>query len=269
MRSGRVARFLIATAVAVGASWFWAVAAACGPAVPPWSLADAVTRIEAALPSVPEVVAAPDAKTVLEALDGPARATAEAYRSASRIYGEPLSPDADAVALASWAARAAAGVRAYGVFVRDDGGRLVAAGAYWVSPLATRLQVVRLDEARTYAGVPDAGLLEVVGSCLVSVRDWIEIPTSVLGDLLTASDDVQAYLVAAGGPGGATQRRWVDGDEVLEAATFAHPATSDLHAFSMWFVGSGPGPAALARALPRVRSTLGPGDLWTLIRGVR
>jgi hypothetical protein len=268
VRSDRVASFLLATAIALGASSL-ASAVACGPVGAPRSLADAVTRIESALPSVPEVVASPDAKTVLEALDDPPRADAELYRAASRVYGEPLSPDADAVALTSWAARAAAGVRAYGVFVRDDGGRLVAAGAYWVSPLATRLQVVRLDEARIDAGVPDAALLETVGSCLVSVRDWIEIPTSVLDDLLTASDDVQAYLVADGGPGAATQRRWVDGDDLLEAAGFTHPATADLHAFSMWFVGSGPGPVALARAVPRVRSTLGPSDLWTLIRGVR
>lgn len=268
MRSGRIATFLLAAAIVIGAS-SWASATACGPGGAPWSLAGAVTRIEAALPPVPEVVAAPDAKTVLEALDGPARADAELYRAASRVYGEPLSPDADAAALASWAARAAAGVRAYGVFVRDDGGRLVAAGAYWVSPLATRLQVVRLDERRSGAGGPDAALLDAVGSCLVPVREWIEVPTSVLGDLLAASGDVQAYLVADGGPGGAPQRRWVDGDDLLAAATFAHPATADLHAFSMWFVGSGPGPVALARAVPRVRSTLGPSDLWTLIRGIR
>lgn len=269
MRIGRVAPPLLATAIVVGASLPWTTAAACGPAESPWNLADAVTRIEAALPPVPEVVAAPDAKTVLEALDGPARADAEAYRAASRVYGEPLSLDADAAALASWAARAAAGVSAYGVFVRDDAGGLVAAGAYWVSPLATRLQVVRLDEDRVDAGVPDAALLDAVGSCLVPVRDWIEVPTSVLDDLLIASGDVQAYLVADGGPGGATQRRWVDGDDLLAAATFAHPATADLHAFSMWLVGSGPGPVALARALPRVRTTLGPSDLWTLIREIR
>lgn len=269
MRPDRVAPSLLAAAIAVGAFLSWATAGACGPADAPWNLADAVTRIEASLPSAPEVVAPPDAKTVLSSLDGPARADAEAYRAASRIYGEPLSPDADAVALAAWADRAAARVRAYGVFVRDDEGRLVAAGAYWVSPLATRLQVVRLDEDGVDGDVPDAALLDAVGSCLVPVRDWIEIPTRVLADLLDASGDVQAYLVADGGPGGATQRRWVDADDLLAAATFAHPATADLHAFSMWLVGSGPGPVALARAVPRVRSTLGPNDLWTLIRGIR
>ena len=51
--------------------------------------------------------------------------------------------------------------------------------------------------------------------------------------------------------------------------TFRHIATFDLDAFTAWFAGESPGPVALTRALPQLRSSLGPRDLWALLRDVR
>ena len=259
-------RALVVVVVVVALASFAALA--CSPEPLPHDFASALASVEGALPPVPEVVASPDGKAVLEGLGRPPGTAPDPLAAVGRIYGAPLAGSLDGAAWDAWADRAARRVRAYGVFVRDAAsGRIVAAGSYWVSPLVDRLQVVRLS-APVVAREPSAELLWAVGSCRVPVREWIVIDVDVARDLLTASGDVQAYLVAKGGPGEAPQRRWVGGDELLAAATFAHPATADLNAFSLWFVGSGPGPVALARAVPRVRSTLGPSDLWALIRGV-
>ncbi len=265
---GRRLRAIVVAAL-VGPSLLAGIGLACTPGAPPSDLPDAIARVEADLPSVPEVVRHPDAKTVLEALRRPPTPTVGSYDAAARVYGAPLDPTSDVQALRAWAVLAARGVRAYGLFVEDEtGGRIVAAGAYWVSPLVSRLQVVRLD-APIDGRTPDAEALAAVGSCHVGVRDWIVIPSEVANDLLRASEEVQVYLVASGGPDEQPVRRWLDGAELLEAASFVHPATAGLGGFSAWFVGSGPGPLVLARALPKVRATLGPGDLWELIRGIR
>lgn len=253
---------------ALAAALLQATALACLSAASQGGLPAAIHGIEAGLPPAPEVAGTSDAKTVLEALAGESVSDAELFHAAGRVYGEPVHAEADGTALAAWASHAASDVHAYGLFVRDDGGRLVAAGSYWLSPLVERLRVVRMDRG-TGARLPDELLLDAVGSCLVQVRDWIEVPIRVLDDLLEATPDVQVYLVADGDSGDTVQRHWIAADELLAAATFAHPTTADLTAFSAWFVGAGPGPVALGRALPRVRSSLGPRDLWTLIRGIR
>lgn len=261
----RCRRALLTTLVAL-ACW---PALACGPGAFPQDFASAVATVEGALPPVPEVVASPDGKAVLASLGPRPGATPEPIAAAGRVYDEPLAASMYGAALDAWAERAARHVRAYGVFVRDgSSGRIVAAGSYWVSPLVDRLQVVRLAAPVTTLE-PSAELLRALGSCHVPVREWIVIELDVARDLLTASGDVHAYLVAKGGPGEVPVRRWVEGGDLMEAAAFMHPATEDLASFSAWFVGSGPGPVALARAVPRVRSTLGPKDLWELIRGIR
>lgn len=261
-------RRLLVLAAAIVAAIAGGASHACADGPAPNDLSDAIARIEGDLPAVPEVASGPDAALVMRALrDG--REDGESRDAAGRLYRIPLAASADAADIGPWTRAAAQSVRAYGVFVRDtDADRIVAAGAYWVSPLVTRLHVVRLpDDAASR--MPDAALLEVVGSCEVEVDEWIEIPVDIADRLIARSDGAQAYL-AGSEPGDASpRRRWVDVDALLDAAAFRHPATSGLSSFSAWFVGSGPGPVALGRALPRVRSSLGPRDLWALIRGIR
>lgn len=254
---------------AIFAAFSGAVAHACTEDVPASSgLTAAIGQVEGTLPTVPEVANGTDAALVLRALrDG--SEDADTLDAAGRLYRVSLAANADAAAVGAWASVAAESVRAYGVFVRDaDAGRIVAAGAYWVSPLVTRLHVVRLPNDAS-SRLPDQALLDAVGSCEVEVDEWIEIPIDLADRLIARSDGAQAYLAWMEPGRSSAERRWIDVDALLEAAAFRHPATSGLSSFSAWFVGSGPGPVALGRALPRVRSSLGPRDLWTLIRGIR
>jgi hypothetical protein len=227
----------------------------------------ALERLEPGLVAMPELVRDPDARQVLRAFGGAADETAGAA-AAARLYAAPVAADAPQDWQA-WTRRAAGSVRAYGLFVRDEpSGRIVAAGTYWASPLLPRLRVVRL-EAHVDADRPDAALLRAVSGCVVPVREWIVIPAGLLASTLQEDADADVLLAAPSRRGGPPLRRWLRGDDLLEAVTFQHIATADLDAFSAWFAGEGPGPMALTRALPQLRSSLGPRDLWALLRDVR
>lgn len=288
---------LAACLVALAASS--AAASTCSLPSQPSAL-DAMVSIEGPLPALPELASSGPARTLLQR---PVRrgedAAVDLELAASEVYGVPWPPaaggeaassvaaggetaggetvDGDAPpaeAVAAWARAAAGSVSAYGVFVHDRSlGAIVAAGTYWTSPLLDRLEVSRL--AAPWPGaMPNARLLAASGSCLVEVRTWLELPVELVEDLTAIDADADdgegaaVYLVATV-PGSDPARSWIDLDELLAAATFDHPATRDATSFHAWFAGSRASPVTLARALPRVRSNLGPRALWGLVQDLR
>jgi hypothetical protein len=237
------------------------------PDAPPADWRTALTRLEPGLVAMPELAESEDGRRVLRALGGAGDETA-ALAALARLYDAPIWSGTPSP-WAGWTNRAARQVAAYGLFVRDEGsGTIVAAGAYWASPLLPRLHVVRLDRPVDVAR-PDDRLMARVGGCALRVDEWIEIPAELL--LRTIREDAEAsvLLAAPSEEAGPPIRLWLRGEDLLEAVTFRHIATFDLDAFSAWFAGEGPGPVALTRALPQLRSSLGPRDLWALLRDVR
>ncbi len=261
-----------------------AAASSCAlPAEP--TVLDALASVEGPLPALPELAASDPARVLLQRssrrVEGEDVVAVDAEIAASDVYGVPWptaagnesdrSPTAQAVA--AWAEAASRSVSAYGVFVHDRSlGAIVAAGTYWTSPLLDRLEVTRLT-APWPGAMPNARLLAASGSCRVDVRTWLELPVELV-EQMTALDDDEAdastsvYLVA-NVPGRDPARSWIDLDELLDAVTFDHPATRDATSFYAWFVGPSANPVTLARALPRVRSNLGPRALWGLVQDLR
>ncbi|MDZ7707663.1 MAG: hypothetical protein U5J97_07165 [Trueperaceae bacterium] len=239
---------------------------------------DALASIEGPLPALPELAASDPARTLLQ--DPSRRSEGDAVDpeiAAGQVYGVPWPAVAEdhaptAQAVAAWAQAASRSVSAYGVFVHDRSlGAIVAAGTYWTSPLVDRLEVTRL--AAPWPGaMPNARLLATSGSCRVTVRTWLELPVELVEEMTALDDETDAsasvYLVA-NVPGGDPARSWIDLDELLDAVTFDHPATRDATSFYLWFVGPSANPVTLARALPRVRSNLGPRALWGLVQDLR
>ena len=262
--------------VASGATAAWACAL---PAQP--SLVDALVSIEGRLPALPELAASDAARLLLQRPLQHAAAPSVALEiAASEVYGVPwpaedvenAEGDAPPPAIAEWARTASRSVSAYGVFVRDRSlGAIVAAGTYWASPLLDRLEVRRLDGPWP-GSMPNARLLATAGSCQVQARTWLELPIELLTEMTTldesTADDAYVYLVVTL-PGGEPARRWIGLDELVAAVTFDHPATRDAVAFHAWFAGPTVDPVTLARALPRVRSNLGPRALWGLVQDLR
>ncbi|MDZ7800689.1 MAG: hypothetical protein U5K81_07850 [Trueperaceae bacterium] len=172
-------------------------------------------------------------------------------------------------ALRRWQRAAAERVRPYAILVEEEGdeGRLAFLGAYWTSPVIDRLRVVRPPGDGSVATTPGA-ILDALETCAVEVEEWIVGGPALARRLLSASDGPTMLVVGRRQEGGMV-RAWIGPDEVLAALQFEHPATRELTSFSAWFSGSGPGPVALARALPGVRSSMGPRALLRLVRGIR
>jgi len=237
------------------------------PDAPPADWRSALSRLEPGLVAMPELAEGEDARHVLRALGGVGDETA-AVAALARLYEAPIWSGVPAP-WAAWTNRAARQVTPYGLFVRDEAaGTIVAAGAYWASPLLPRLHVVRLDEPVDVPR-PDARLLATVGGCAGAVREWIEVPADLLSRLVREHAEANVLLAAPAERDGPPLRRWLRIEDLLEAVTFRHIATFELDAFTAWFAGEGPGPVALTRALPQLSSSLGPRDLWALLRDVR
>ena len=271
LTAGLVALFASAATVA------WACTLPLQP-----SLTDALIAIEGRLPALPELAVSEAARRLLQRpLDRCEGSSAGLAIAASEVYGVPwpatvgqeAQGDAAAAAdVADWVRSASGSVSAYGVFVRDRSlGAIVAAGTYWTSPLLDRLEVRKL-EGPWPGSMPNTRLLASAGSCQVRARTWLELPIELVEEMTTADeradDEAYVYLVA-NVPGGEPARRWIGVDELVAAVTFDHPATRDAVSFHAWFAGPTIDPVALARALPRVRSNLGPRALWGLVQDLR
>ena len=263
--------------VATGATAAWACTLPPRP-----GLVDALVSVEGRLPALPELAVSDAARVLLQRpLDRGEPSSAGLEIAASEVYGVPwpaAGPQqaqddvARAADVADWARAASRSVSAYGVFVRDSAlGAIVATGTYWTSPLLDRLEVRRLDGPWP-GSMPNARLLAAAGSCQVPARTWLELPIELVEEMTTpderAGDEAYVYLVA-NVPGGEPARRWIGLDELPAAVTFDHPATRDAVAFHAWFAGPTVDPVTLARALPRVRSNLGPRALWGLVQDLR
>lgn len=205
-----------------------------------------------------------------DVVDPPWEALARAYDTpwpAAVLEGE----GPDEAALQHWRATAAERVRPYAILVEDDGraGELAFLGAYWTSPLSDRLRVVRPPRGATVGRAPGA-ILDALETCAVEVQEWIIGDASLAQRLLSRESGSPSMFVAGWREEtNRVVRTWVAPEDVLDALRFDHPATRDLPSFSAWFTGSGPGPVAVARAMPGVRSSMGPRALFRLLRDIQ
>lgn len=275
------------------AATFASTALACVPEVPRERIDAEATAgmlrslVAAVDPSLPELPGAdpPDAamgadmawlarRNLLSAEAAPA--TAEALWAAANeeleaAYGVPLpkplpsEPASLRAALSHWLLASADTVEpAALVATADDDPQHVAfLGVIWPSPVFPRLIVHRPPEGPVLADGM-ASLLRPLGTCAVPVEEWIRAPASVALDLFIRENETRMAIVARE-PEGEGGFYWIPQGEEVSAFLFEAPGTQELERYAAAFAGPSPGPFALARVLPRVRTSLGPAQIQRLL----
>lgn len=272
-------------------AWQGATRAAClpedGAADPTSTVAAALEQLEPDLVAGSSLELSPDAHVVLDFLErtndpaaaGSSPTTEEAVAAAARVYGHAWPAGRDGAdgdggssrgASADWLEEVGGDLVTQALITTDGRKRRHAtfAAVHWPSPLAPRLRVVRIPpELR---GVQNReAVLELLGTCAVEVDEWISVPEDVAERFLEENVRAAMLVMARDPRSGAAIERWVEPENLIAALRFEDPRTADLDAFSAWFAGEGPGPLEVTRLLPRLRGSLGPGDLLALYRSLQ
>lgn len=243
--------------------------------------------VEAIDPLMP-VRRAPDPETQGDAawlsqrgfLDGAAGASAEAaWRdvggSLEAHYGPPWPdtrpPDEASTRhfLSHWLLEAAADIRPAAILATstEDPDHVAFVGVIWPSPVYPRFIVHRPPDGPVLRDGLEA-FLATLGTCAVKVTRWVRAPENVALDLFLAENRTRMAVLAKD-PGGDGGVQWIPQGEETAAFQFAHPGLENLDRYAAGFQGPTPGPLALARVLPRVRTNMGPGEIRDLMNAVQ
>lgn len=120
------------------------------------------------------------------------------------------------------------------------------------------------DVAVALNGDPERAL-PYLATCAVPLENYVTASADVARQLFLANNSDAEMVVAYSEPPALYNYR-VPAGEALAFLEFRTPLLSDIDRYAALFLGEGPGPLAVTRLIPRVRTNMGPGEIMGLFR---